>query len=197
MALCTLIQSYPRNHLHLLLSRPFGKRNPGIWRNFLLFTADFDSRCCFSTKSCLWLPKTFTSWNKSNFSCSYLTPLGRRFNKNELGFHSSSTLLYIQGDPEANNSGEDVKINQARTESISVSNEDLNEQQCETFDEQNQADGFAKDPLGNESLMNCGTLEEHAALLQSSKHSFERNLAGKEECHGLSLQKTVQLTLGW
>ena len=196
MALCTLIQSYPRNHLHLLLSRPFGKRNPGIWRNFLLFTADFESRCCFSTKSCLRLPKTFTSWNKNNFSCSYLTPLGRTFNKNELGFHSSSSLLYVQGDPEANNSEKDVKINQARTESISLSNENLNEHQCETSDEQNQADGFAKDPVDNESLVNRGTLEEHAALLQSSKHSFETNLAGKEECHSLSPQKTVQLTLG-
>ena len=195
MALCTLIQSYPRNHLHSLLSRPFGKRNPGIWRNLLLFTADFESR--FSTKSCLWLSKTFTSWNKNNSSRSYLTPLGRRFNKNELGFHSSSSLLCVQGHPEANNSGKDIKINQARTESISLANEEMNEQQCETFDEKNQADGVAKDPLDNESLVNCGTLEEHAALLQSSKHSFERNLAGKEECHGLSLQKTVQLTLGW
>ena len=190
MALCILIQSYPRHHLHLLLFRPFGKHSRRIWRNFLRCT-DFQTRCYFSTKSSPCLPKTFTSWNKNNFPCLYLAPLGRRFNKSESCFHSSSSLLQ-QGDSVTNDSEKDIKINQT------LPNEDFNEQQFETFDEQNQVDEFAKDSLNNESLVDCVTFEEHAAyLLESSKHSFERNIAGKEEYHSGSLQKTVLLILGW
>lgn len=201
MVFCGLIQSYPRIHPHSVLPLRFGKRSSTIWRNFLR-SADVDIRSRFSANNPVFLYKSYTTWNRNNFSFSCPVTLQRRFNVNKLGLHSSSSLLHTETTDAGKlekDSEKHVEIHQSRTSNESSSHEDF-KQHCETFQGQTQVDEILENldmQIDNERLMNGAAADRHVVLAESSEHDFEGNSSDTGNVHSSSSQETVTLHPGW
>lgn len=166
MALCSLINTYSRNHVHSGFCRHFGQRNIAIWRSFIRrtcareLTSLFDSTHSPSlSASCAVISKHFSIWNKQSLPCPCQKCRERQFNvrSHKSGLHCSRSLLREEAVIQQSMKGEKLIERETLQEDTILNEspvrEDLTKQYCQSSEV--TVDTATENTQMTESLTTC------------------------------------------